>query len=84
MIVISFLYINNYLHDFIISIAIIHSMTTSINKSHSPTSDRGPDISNFIFDNNYPLHDNCYLTDSRSWNSIKGFMMLGIRKYYCR
>ena len=63
MTVINFLHINNYLHDFIIPIAIIHSITTSINKSDSPTSDRGLDISKFIFDSNYPLHDNYYLTD---------------------
>ena len=63
MIVISFLYINNYLYDFIISITIIHSITTSINKSDFSTSDRGLDISYSIFDSNYPLHDNYYLTD---------------------
>lgn len=63
MIVISFLYINNYLHDFIISIAIIYSITTSINNSDFPTSDRGLDIGYSIFDSNYPLHDNYYLTD---------------------
>lgn len=65
MTVVIFLHTNNYLRDFIISTTIIPSMTASINKSHSPISDRVPDISNFIFDNNYPLHDNCYLADFR-------------------